>query len=119
MQKTLLAVTLFLTSCASIFDGTRDNVTFNSTPSQARVSVNGLEMGTTPATLRLKKSENQLIEISKEGYEPKRLMTTTSFNNLALLNTVFWPFWLIDAATGAMWEVDPAYYNFSLDPKKG
>lgn len=117
-KKIVLLVGVLLSGCATIFDGTKDTVSFNSTPSQAKIYVNGMEMGTTPTNIRMRKSENQMIEIKKEGYETKNLMPTTGFNPLALLNTIAWPFWIVDAATGAIWEVDPSFYNVTLEPKK-
>ena len=46
MKKILLALgltsTLFLTSCATIFTGTRDTLRFDSNPQGAMVYINGI-----------------------------------------------------------------------------
>lgn len=49
-----LLVAFLSTGCAAIFDGTNDEVTFNSIPPGARVSV-GDQTGTTPCTLDISK----------------------------------------------------------------
>ena len=37
----VLAITLLLTSCATLFTGTKDRITFNSTPSGANIYIDG------------------------------------------------------------------------------
>ena len=68
----LIIGALSLTSCATIFTGTSDAITFNSTPEGAKVFEAGIEKCTTPCTYKVSRSLSQKnIEMKKDGYENK------------------------------------------------
>ncbi len=71
----LLSVFTFQ-GCATIFSGSYDEVDLSSEPKDATVLVNGKEEGTTPLTLRLKKSKEYTIEFVKDGFKTKSLRMT-------------------------------------------
>jgi hypothetical protein len=67
-----IAVTLLvilLSGCASIINGTNQNLTFNSNPQGAKVYLDGIVMGTTPFTFQAKKNRYNNLRVEKEGYE--------------------------------------------------
>jgi hypothetical protein len=115
----LILISMLMSSCATIFTGTQQTVFVNSTPPGAMVQVNGIDRGTTPVSLRLKKNiDGQVITLKKEGYEMKFFQPETEFNMVSLLNFIIPIYWAIDAATGAMWKYSPEYYEITLEPQK-
>ncbi|MDQ0594566.1 hypothetical protein QFZ37_002935 [Chryseobacterium ginsenosidimutans] len=52
----LSAILLSTTSCATIITGTKDKITFNSTPEGAKVFHKGIEKCTTPCTAEISRS---------------------------------------------------------------
>ncbi len=111
----------FVVSCSSIFNGSKDRVKVNSTPNEARIFVNGLEVGKTPAILELKRGEKHIIEVKKEGFQTFHVETTKDITG--------W-FWgnllcggvigiIIDLATGNAYDVSPSTINATLDKTTG
>lgn len=123
MRRNFYLISIILafafSSCATIFTGTKQNIMINSIPSGAKVQVDGIDRGTTPASVRLKKSsDGQNITLKMEGYETRVFQPETGFNGVAVLNFFNLLFWGIDAATGALWKYSPKYYEIELEPKK-
>lgn len=90
--KLLAAMLLALlsTSCAAIFDGTNDEVTFNSVPPGATVSV-GDKTGTTPCTLDISKKVTTAT-FSLEGHEDREVTWERSFGfGWLLMDILFTP----------------------------
>ena len=110
---------LSLTSCATIFTGTSDAITFNSTPEGAKVFEAGIEKCTTPCTYKVSRSLSQKnIEMKKDGYENKVFTLDSKFNGVSILNLFGLLGWGIDAATGSLKKYDTKVYNITLDEKK-
>jgi hypothetical protein len=108
-----------MTSCATIFTGTKQIVQINSKPPGAKVQVDGIDRGKTPVALNLKKgNDGQVIILKAEGYETKTFQPETTFNSISILNFFNILCWGIDAATGALWKYDPKYYEVELEPSK-
>jgi len=55
--------------CATIVSGTTQEVSFQSNPEGAKVTVSGRVIGKTPVTLQLKREKGQSLAFEKEGYE--------------------------------------------------
>lgn len=124
MKKTIYyafitTLTLSISSCATIFTGTKQTVQINSVPSAADVEVNGISRGQTPVALRLKKGfTGETVTIKKEGYDTKIFQPETTFNAVSVLNLFGLIGWGVDAATGAMMKYDPKAYEIKLEPTK-
>lgn len=118
--SSLLLVGAFsLTSCATIFTGTSDAITFNSTPEGAKVYEAGIEKCTTPCTYKVSRSLSQkTVELRKEGYENKVVGLDSKFNGVSILNLFGLLGWGIDAATGSLKKYDTKVYEIKLDQKK-
>lgn len=116
---TLIASALSLTSCSTVFTGTSDNITVNSTPAGAKVFDKGLEKCVTPCTLKVNRSlSDKTITIKKEGYQDKTIELDRKFNGISILNFFGIIGWGIDAATGAMMKYDTKGYDVKLDAEK-
>lgn len=107
-------------SCATLFKGSTDGVSFSSDPSGAKVYVNGNLLGTTPVQLELKSKNSYTIEFRKEGYETKTVLLNNSVGGgwivLDILGGLF-PI-IIDAATGNWYELDQEHVNGVLEKQQ-
>lgn len=123
MKTKIIAVSLvcvYLSSCALIFKGTKEELNFGSDPQRAEVFVNGVRMGETPLTLKLVTKNTYSIEFRKEGYVPKTFQINNSvgagwivLDILAGLVPI-----VIDAATGAWYSLDQKNINAILDKQQ-
>ena len=107
---------LFLTtSCATLFTGTKQTVQINSKPPGAKIQIDGIDRGTTPAAIKLKKkSDGQVVTLKLDGYETKTIVPETSFNAVSILNLTNILFWGIDLLSGAVYKYDPRFYEICL-----
>ena len=125
MSTLFLAVTLILSSCASIVSKSSYPLSINSTPNNATISIkdkSGLEVyrGTTPAVVKLKagsgffsRAEYQ-VRFSSPGYEEKVVPVIFEldgwyFGNILLGGVI--GMLIVDPATGAMWKIDSEHIN--------
>jgi hypothetical protein len=69
----LLATMLLFQSCATVVRGTSQKIPVTSTPTGARVIVDGKDMGASPLTLKLKRKKPHVIRIEQEGYNPHEI----------------------------------------------
>ncbi|RZL19736.1 PEGA domain-containing protein [Pedobacter sp. Leaf250] len=114
-----ISATLMLSSCATIFTGTKQTVNIKTDPPAADIEVDGIKVGVTPMDVTLKKGfTGQTVSLKLLGYEAKTFQPTTTFNPVSVLNIIGLLGFPIDAATGAMMKYDPKVYEFKLDPKK-
>lgn len=73
----LVGAFFFFYGCASIISGSKQQMTFQSTPEGATVSVNGRLVGKTPISIQLDKKSGQSLEFKKDGYQPVTMELTT------------------------------------------
>lgn len=116
----VLGVTLSATSCATILTGTKDKITFNSTPEGAKVFHKGIEKCTTPCTAEIPRSlSKQMVTFEKEGFSSKEVKLTKTFNAVTLVNILLGGAIGvgIDAATGSLTKYSPKAYKAELEAK--
>ncbi|EFK35299.1 Uncharacterised protein [Chryseobacterium gleum] len=115
-----LSIALSTTSCATIFTGTRDPITFSSNPEGAKVFHKGIEKCTTPCTVKIPRSlSKQTVTFEKEGFAKKEVKLTKNFNAVTLLNIILGGAIGvgIDAATGSLTKYSPKKYDVELEAK--
>jgi hypothetical protein len=116
----LAASTLFLsTGCATILKGSHETVDITSDPSGARVQINGIDVGTTPVSAKVDGTENQLIQVRKEGFDSRSMLISSSVGAGWVIVDVIcgvWPI-VIDAITGDWKSLDRNDAHFVLDKK--
>jgi len=111
----LSIIILFVTSCATILTGTKDRITFNSTPTGATIYKDGVEQCKTPCTIRVKRSlDDTDIEYKLDGYETRLVTLDKEFNVLSVLNLGNLLGWGIDALSGAVMKYDKKVYDITL-----
>ena len=116
---TIILITIFGVSCASLISGTSQDIFIDSNPEGATIYEGGLKVGRTPASITVKKSgfSDKEISLSLEGYERRTFILKKSFDAVAILNLAGILGWAIDFATGAIFKYDRTNYDLDLDPK--
>lgn len=110
---TLLLMGAFMllhTQCATIVNGSKQKVPFRSSPSGAKIMVQGEFVGKTPAEINLKRNlDNAVVKIELDGYKPYEMTLHREFNAWFVGNIIFGgiPGMIVDAATGAMYKLSP------------
>ena len=114
LRNSLLACSLLLTSCATMFQGGPSVLHFDSEPEGASVYVDGMRVGKTPVTVPVRHSASGMVRYELEGYETVHQQLSTSLNGTVFLNLFIYPFTLIgavvDGVTGnfSSWESPPS-----------
>jgi hypothetical protein len=119
----LLLITPVLTfGCATIVVGDKQSLTFGSEPAGAQITINGMPMGVTPATITIKKSDyqNAFVVFSKEGYTNQQAILHTKTTGWYWGNILIGGFLgsTTDSSTGAMLEYDPDKFFVTMPPAK-
>ena len=105
---------LALPACATLFGDSSDSVTIRSNDPTAKLMINGNQVGIGSAVYSLPRGKNATITASKTGCSDMTVSTDKSFVNTGWLNILFWPGFIVDAATGKMFEADPK--NYTVNP---
>jgi hypothetical protein len=94
------------TGCATIIHGSKQKVHFSSNPEGAKVIVDEKELGTTPVSVKLKRSEIHQIKMEKANYKPYttilRKKVSTWFWGNAFCFAGFWICFPVDYFSGSM-----------------
>lgn len=77
--------------CATIVHGRHQAIAVTSDPPGAAVQLNGTSVGTTPATVRVRRRGPAVLELAKDGFAPMRVEVESRTSrwiagNLVLLN---------------------------------
>ena len=107
-------------SCATIFTGTQDTITFETVPSGATVYLNGNPIGKTPLKKVVKRNINSVeAQVKLAGYAPQSFDLEREFNFVSIINLGDVLGWAIDVATGSIMKYSRLYYNIELEPQAG
>lgn len=110
---------IFLSGCATMFTSSTDPITFKSVPVGAKVEINGANIGRTPVTVPVKRSLTPpQVQMKMDGYETQYVLLQNSFNGVAFLDILFWPGFIVDAATGTLMKYEILNYEIELEAKK-
>ena len=78
-----------LSGCATVINGTKQDVTFQSDPPGSAVTINGVPVGRTPVTLSLRRHSMVLVGVVAEGYEPVKFTLNQRRSSWVWGNMVF------------------------------
>lgn len=114
-----LIASLLLSSCGTMFGGTKKEIAFSSNVDEATVLINGNEACKTPCTYQVEKSSDDLnIIVRKSGYMEETGTINVGLNLASLLNILlpsFICFLGTDLTTGGIWNYKDQYY-VALEP---
>jgi hypothetical protein len=118
MKKILLLgiSVLLLTSCASIFTGSKRTVLFETNPSGAKIYVNGFEKGVSPAQIKV--AADDKVDFRLDGYTERVVVMDSKFNLVSILNGFSIIGWGVDALTGSLKRVDTKYVKIDLEEQR-
>lgn len=106
-----------LSGCATILSGTDQPVTIQSSPDGADVIMNGVVMGKTPFTANIKRDNNTMLTIEKDGFQSETQLMNTQLNSMFWGNILFGGVLgsTTDAASGASREYSPGVLFVKLE----
>ena len=120
----LVGVMLSLTSCATIFCGSRAKVILDSEEpinKEVTLVVDGRKYRNVvfPHTMKIKRGfDETVIKAIAEGYKPSVVYIDKTFNPVSVINLFDLLAWGIDAATGAMMKPEFKFYEFEFEPEE-
>ena len=110
-------ILLYMSGCATVLRGTKQDVAVTSAPGGASVYVDGDNAGMTPCTVELKRNSSHTIRVELAGYQPYEVRLENKFSigwSIASL-LVNSPLGLvIDIVTGAVYTIDPGTVSASF-----
>lgn len=105
MKKIILLSTILLAACGTIFNGSSQDVKFDSNVQGVDIYINGMKACRTPCVYPIdRKSSTVVVMAKKPGYSTQQTIIKSELSGIAILNLTFWPSWLTDVATGGMWK---------------
>ena len=112
---------LTLTSCASIFCGSKAKVTLESNIQEtATVTIDGQKHHnvTFPYTTKVRRGfDETVVKVEVPSYNTETLIINKNFNAVSVINLFDILGWGIDAATGAITKPERKWYQIEMTPK--
>ncbi len=114
-----ICATTMLQSCALVFQGTKKNVYVKSTTPDAKIYVDGELKGTDAVNINLRRGDDHIIMIKKEGCQTSTTMITSHVQPGWVIFDAFfnWLAFLTDPTTGAWNTFDKSKVVVELDCK--
>src|SRR5271170_290576 len=109
------------TGCATIINGTTQPIAITSTPSGAKVIIDGGDSTyTTPASVDLARGQDHILSFSKPGYQEQTFTIRHSMSGVVAGNILAGGLigWGVDAADGAQDKLTPETVQITLDPAR-
>lgn len=122
-ERNFLTVIIFtalflLVGCGAIFTGTKQEISINSNPPGAKVTIKPTgQTGITPFTVSLEKKNQYTLLFEMEGYKPKEAFIDRNMRAgiliLDILNGLVGV--VVDAATGGWYKLSPTTVTVTLE----
>lgn len=118
MKKILnIILVLSLTACGTLFNGSSQDVKFDSNVKGVEIYVNGMKACRTPCVYPMDRQSSTVVVIAKKaGYQEQQTIVKSELSNISILNLTFWPSWLTDVATGGMWQYSRDGIYIEMEP---
>lgn len=115
------ALLILATGCATIITGTSQSLTFGSNPAGADILVDGIAVGTTPLTVRVKKRAGTRVTVRKTGFRDQHFVLQHAFQPWFFGNFIIGGLLgsTTDVASGATIEYSPEQFYTTLEPVEG
>ncbi|HEX6746211.1 MAG TPA: PEGA domain-containing protein [Longimicrobium sp.] len=110
MRKSVAVLaSLMMAGCATIMQGSKQQVGISSTPSGATIFVDSQQVGTTPATVPLARKRSHTVRLELAGYQPYEIALSRKTSGWVWGNLVFGglPGLAVDAITGGLYKLTP------------
>ena len=117
-----LCSSLLMTSCATVFCGSKAKVTFDSDIAEkATLTIDGRKYTnvTFPYTTKIRRGfAETVVKAESPAYTTETVIINKSFNAVSVINLLNILGWGIDAATGAMTKPEFKFYQIDFQPKE-
>lgn len=117
----LLCSSILMSSCASIFCGSKARVVFDSEVAEkATLTIDGRKHlnVTFPYTTKIRRGfDETLVTAETANYTAEPIIINKSFNAVSVINLLDILGWGIDAATGAITKPEFKFYQIDFQPK--
>lgn len=112
----VVAFGLVFSGCASIINGTTQEVGFSSSPTGAKICVDNQQCGNTPRVFNLKRKENHIVRLELEGYQPYETTLSRQVSGWVWGNVLFGGLvgLAVDAISGGIYKLTPEQINGTL-----
>ena len=114
-----VACALMFTSCATVFCGTKANVTFDCNVNQpATLVIDGRKHKNVefPYTTKVERGfDTSIVKGQMEGYSTEMIYVDKKFNWVSILNLTDILGWGIDVVSGAVTKPEYNYYEFQFE----
>lgn len=106
MKKILGAGVLLLSACGTVFNGSSQNMTFNSNLKNLKIYANGaLVCTSTPCSVDIDRSSSALVIMAQaDGYDDEISQVKAKINPVSWGNLLSVYSWTTDFATSSMWK---------------
>lgn len=121
MKRLALVLAAFsLTACATIMHGTSQDVGISSSPTGAKVMIDGQSGAVTPYVAKLSRKDNHIVKLSLDGYAPAELTLTRGVSGWVWGNVVFGGLigLAVDAVDGGLYNLTPTQLQATLTQQK-
>jgi hypothetical protein len=114
----LLSTTFIINGCATVINGTTQEVGISTDPSGATLCVDGREYYKSPAKIIMKRKDDHMVEVTKDGYDKenvniKSVISGAVAGNLLLGGLIGVG---VDALSGGASRLEPDNINVRLRP---
>lgn len=111
-----ITITILLSGCATVVNGTTQDIPITSTPSNASVVINSMSYGMTPTSVKLKRNSTYMVEISKDGYISKTCQIIPRISGVIVGNLIYGGIigGAVDMASGGGYTLEPSVVHVIL-----
>ena len=115
----LPVLALTLTACGTLFNGSSQDIRFDSNIKGVQIMIDGLRICKTPCTYTLERRSSPLtITARKQGYEEQVTVLKSELSKKSIINLSMWPSWLTDLASGGMWQYNRSGVYIEMEPER-
>lgn len=114
----LALIFLLIPGCASLMQGSTQQISVTSIPPGATLVVDGFQRLKTPAVVELSRKESHRLEFSLEGYHPEVVDIRQVSSNMVAGNIIAGGLigYAVDHSTGAAFRLVPEIVQVNLRP---
>ena len=107
-----------INGCATIIHGTTQDIAITTDPSEADLLVDGRENYKSPAKITMKRKEDHIVEVTKDGYQKETVNIKSVLSGAVAGNIIAGGLigWGIDAASGGQYRLVPEHVDLRLRP---
>lgn len=117
----VVAMIILAVGCATIMQGTSQEVGVSSVPGGASVSIDNKQYGTTPVVAKLSRKDHHIVVVEKEGFERFELPLVRKTSGWVWGNILFGGLigLAVDAISGGLYKLTPEQVEAKLGSESG